>query len=72
MRHKIPEVELKHFPSFLRYEFFGPNSTCPAIVNASSNAFQIDSLLRVLRERRKTIGYTLDDLKGILCVCIES
>ena len=35
------------------------------IVNASLNACQIESLLRVLRENRKAIGYTLDDLNGI-------
>ena len=35
------------------------------IVNASLNACEINSLLRVLREHRKAIGYTLDDLKGI-------
>jgi len=34
-------------------------------VNASLNASQIDSLLRVLRKHCKAIGYTLDDLKGI-------
>ena len=37
----------------------------PVIVNASLNACQIDFLLRVLREHRKAIGYTLEDLKGI-------
>ena len=34
-------------------------------MNASLNAFQIDSLLRILREHRKAIGYTLDYLKEI-------
>jgi len=62
---QAPKVELKPLPSSLRYEFLGPNSTYPVIVNASLNACQIDSLLRVLREHRKAIGYTLDDLKGI-------
>jgi len=45
--------------------FFGPNSKYPVIVNASLNASQVDSLLGVLREHIKAIGYTLDDLKGI-------
>jgi len=35
------------------------------IVNAELNACQVDSLLRVLREHKKAIGYTLDDLRGI-------
>ena len=41
-----PEVELKALPSSLRYEFLGPNSTFPVIVNASVNASQADSLLK--------------------------
>ena len=35
------------------------------IVNASLNASHVESLLRILREHRKAIGYTLDGLKGI-------
>jgi len=62
---QAPKVELKPLPSFLRYEFLGSNSTYPVIVNTSLNACQIDSLLRVAREHRKAIGYTLNDLKGI-------
>jgi len=62
---KAPEVALKPLPSLLRYEFLGPKSTYPVIVNANLNATQVDSLLRVLRKHRKAIGYTLDDLKGI-------
>jgi len=59
------KVELKPLPPFLRHEFLRPNSTYPVIVNRSLNACQIDSLLRVLREHQKAIGYNLDDLKGI-------
>jgi len=62
---QAPEVELKPLPSSLRYKFLAPNSTYPVIVNASLNASQVDSLLRVLREHRKAIGYALDYLKGI-------
>jgi len=56
-----PEVELKPLPSSFRYEFFGPISTYLVIVNA----YQVNSLLTVIREHRKAIGYTLDDLKEI-------
>jgi len=45
-----PKVELKPLPSSLRYEFLESNSKYPMIANASLNACQIDSLLRVLRE----------------------
>jgi len=60
-----PEVELKHLPSSLSYEFVGPNSTYRVIVNANLSASQLDSLLRVLQLHSKAIRYTIDDLKGI-------
>jgi len=59
------KVEMKPLPSSLRYEFLGPNSTNPMIVNANLSASQNDSLLRVLRLHRKAIGYTIDNLNGI-------
>jgi len=52
---KVFEVELKPLPSSLRY-VLGPKSIYPVIVNASLNATQIDSLLRVLGKHRKAIG----------------
>jgi len=36
-----PEVELQPLPSSLKYQFLGPNSTYPVIVNASLNASQL-------------------------------
>jgi len=57
--------EVKHLPSSLRYGFLGPNSAYSVIVNASLNACQVDSLLRVLSEHQKAIRYALDDLKEI-------
>ncbi|CAM8880202.1 unnamed protein product [Rhodiola kirilowii] len=58
-------VELKPLPTSLRYEFLGPNSTSPIIVNASLNANETLKLLDVVREHKDAIGYSIDDLKGI-------
>ncbi|CAM8956790.1 unnamed protein product [Rhodiola kirilowii] len=58
-------IELKALPTSLRYEFLGPNSTFPVIVNASLNELETSRLLHVLRKRRAAIGYSIDDLKGI-------
>ena len=52
---KPPEVELKPLPLSLRYEFSGPKSTYPAIVNANLNATQVDSLVGVLTKNHKAI-----------------
>jgi len=45
--------------------FLDPTLYILVIVNTSLNTSQVDSLLRVLREDHKAIGYALDDLKGI-------
>ncbi|CAM8877838.1 unnamed protein product [Rhodiola kirilowii] len=58
-------VELKPLPASLRYEFLGPNSTYPVIVNASLTNVETQKLLDVLRKHRPALGYSIDDLKGI-------
>ena len=60
-----PKVEMKQLPPDLKYAFLGPNSTYPIIVNANLNSEQVEKLLRLVRDHRKIIGYTIDDLKGI-------
>ena len=59
------KVELKPLPPNLRYEFLGPYSTYPVIVNASLNEGETEKLFSVLKKYPKAIGYTIDDIKGI-------
>ncbi|CAM8948296.1 unnamed protein product [Rhodiola kirilowii] len=58
-------VELKSLPASPRYEFLGPNSTYPVIVNASLTDIETQKLLVVLRKHKPALGYSIDDLKGI-------
>ncbi|KAL5537812.1 hypothetical protein UlMin_043593 [Ulmus minor] len=60
-----PKLELKEFPSHLRYAFLEESSYYPVIINSSLNDLEEEKLLRVLREHRKAIGWTIDDIKGI-------
>ena len=62
---EAPKVELKPLPPNLRYEFLCPNSTYYAIVNASLNEDETEKLLKILMKYPKTIGYTIEDIKGI-------
>ena len=62
---EAPKVELKQLPPYLRYEFLGPNSTYPIIVNASLNEGETEKLLNILKKYPKVIGYTIEDIKGI-------
>ncbi|XP_019149851.1 PREDICTED: uncharacterized protein LOC109146653 [Ipomoea nil] len=60
-----PQVELKHLPTNLRYDYLGPNSTYPVIVSAHLKNDETEKLLNVLRKYKKIIGYTIDDIVGI-------
>ncbi|KAL5573695.1 hypothetical protein UlMin_023292 [Ulmus minor] len=67
-----PKLELKQLPSHLRYAFLEESSFYPVIMNSSLKDLEEEKLLRVLREHRKVIGWTIDDIKGIsLSICMH-
>ncbi|KAK4604310.1 hypothetical protein RGQ29_012706, partial [Quercus rubra] len=57
--------ELKQLPKHLRYAFLGNSYTFPVIVVASLTPGEEEKLLRVLREHRTTLGWTISDIKSI-------
>jgi len=62
---KAPKIDLKPLPVGLRYTFLGENSTYPVIVNASLNPAELTLLLSKLRNHRKALGSSLDDIAFI-------
>ncbi|XP_038976409.1 uncharacterized protein LOC113461320 [Phoenix dactylifera] len=62
---QAPVLELKPLPSHLMYAFLGENNTLPVIVSVSLSDEQLDKLIRILRLRKKAIGWTISDLRGI-------
>ncbi|CAN6579422.1 unnamed protein product [Malus baccata var. baccata] len=60
-----PSLELKLLLSHLKYVFLGEQETLPVIISSSLTAQEEDKLVRVLREYRTAIGWTLADIKGI-------
>ena len=60
-----PKMEQKPLPSHLRYAYLGDASTLPAIISASLTVAEEDKLLRVLRDHKDALGWSLADLKGI-------
>ncbi|XP_070002164.1 uncharacterized protein [Nicotiana sylvestris] len=60
-----PTLELKPFPPHLSYEFLSPCSTLPVILSSYLTNLQVDSTLTVLQKRKKAIGWTLADIRGI-------
>ncbi|CAN6547320.1 unnamed protein product [Malus baccata var. baccata] len=60
-----PSLELKPLPSHLKYVFLGEQETLPVIISFSLIAQEEGKLVRVLREYKTAIGWTLADIKGI-------
>ncbi|CAN6583764.1 unnamed protein product [Malus baccata var. baccata] len=60
-----PSLELKPLPSHLKYVFLGEQETLPVIISSSLTAQEEDKLVKVIREYRTAIGWTLTDIKGI-------
>jgi hypothetical protein len=58
-------LELKQLPEHLTYAYLGENKTLPVIVAANLSLGEEEKLLRVLREHKTTIGWTIADIKGI-------
>ncbi|WKA10697.1 hypothetical protein VitviT2T_028257 [Vitis vinifera] len=65
LKKEPPKLELKLLPSHLRFAFLKDSSFYPIIISSSLNDLEEEKLLRVLREHKKTIGWTIDDIKGI-------
>jgi len=47
---EAPKMELKPLTPNMRYEFLGPNSTYPVIVNVSLNVGETEKLLKILKK----------------------
>ncbi|KAM1249715.1 hypothetical protein ACFX2G_033057 [Malus domestica] len=60
-----PSLELKPLPSHLKYVFLGEQEMLPVIISSSLTAQDEEKLVRVLREYKTAIGWTLADIKGI-------
>nr|XP_023911338.1 uncharacterized protein LOC112022950 [Quercus suber] len=60
-----PKLELKPLPSNLRYAFLGQDSSFPVIINSSLSDVEEEKLLRILREHKMALGWTIFDIKGI-------
>ncbi|XP_075098870.1 uncharacterized protein LOC142175775 [Nicotiana tabacum] len=54
-------LELKPLPSHLHYTYLGSSNTLPVIVSSYLSKLQKEKLLRVLREHKHAIGWTMSD-----------
>jgi len=60
-----PTLELKPLPNHLKYVFLGDDEMLFIIISSSFTAQEEGKLVRVLKEYKMAIGWTLADIKGI-------
>ncbi|CAM8928868.1 unnamed protein product [Rhodiola kirilowii] len=67
-----PKIELKPLPGHLKYAFLGDNDTLLVIIKRGLEAGQEQSLIKVLKQHKLAIGWTLADLRGVSpAVCMH-
>jgi hypothetical protein len=60
-----PKKELKPLPDSFKYKFLGPADSLPVIITSDLIDAQDEELLKVLKEHKEAIGWTIEDIKGI-------
>ena len=61
---KPPIVEEKQLPSHLRYAYLEKDFTLPIIISSSLSNMEEEKLLKILKEHKEAIGWSLADIKG--------
>ncbi|XP_044471331.1 uncharacterized protein LOC123200247 [Mangifera indica] len=62
---QAPELELKPLPSHLKYVYLGDNETLPVIISNKLTLLEEEKLIRVFRDYKEAIGWTIADIKGL-------
>ncbi|VVA38982.1 Hypothetical predicted protein, partial [Prunus dulcis] len=65
LEQMAPQVELKPLPENLKYAYLGDEKTLPVIIASNLSASEEDKLIRVLREHKTALGWTIADIRGI-------
>ncbi|KAI5349392.1 hypothetical protein L3X38_002279 [Prunus dulcis] len=60
-----PKLELKPLPNHLKYTYLGVNGTLHVIIVASLTSQEDKSLIKVLKEHKTALGWTIADIKCI-------
>ncbi|XP_022863490.1 uncharacterized protein LOC111383607 [Olea europaea var. sylvestris] len=59
------KIDLKQLLDHLRYAFLGDNSAFPVIISSSLTRDEDDRLLKMLRDHKAALGWSIADIKGI-------
>ncbi|PIN17394.1 DNA-directed DNA polymerase [Handroanthus impetiginosus] len=68
-----PQLELKPLPDHLKYAFLDHKGTLPVIISSKLSTVEEEKLIRVLKNFKEAIGWTIADIKGLSpsLACIE-
>ena len=58
-------LTLKELPSHMKYAFLEPEGAKPVIISAALNENEEQQLLRILRNYKEAIAWSIEDLEGI-------
>ena len=59
------KIDLKPLPMELKYAYLEDHEQCPVVISALLSTAQEDSLLQVLKQNKKALGWRIFYLKGI-------
>ncbi|KAH9686698.1 hypothetical protein KPL70_014461 [Citrus sinensis] len=62
---QAPKIELKPLPSHLKYMFLGDGETLSVIISLKLSTLEEEKLIRMLKDYKKAIWWTIADIKGI-------
>ncbi|CAN6575411.1 unnamed protein product [Malus baccata var. baccata] len=62
---KAPKLELKSIPEYLKYAFLGEEETLPVIISSQLTEEEMEKLIRVLKDHKTAIAWSITDIKGI-------
>ncbi|TQE03197.1 hypothetical protein C1H46_011200 [Malus baccata] len=62
---QAPKLELKSIPKHLKYAFFGNDETLPVIISSQLTAEEGEKLIRILKDHKTAIAWSIADIKGI-------
>ena len=58
-------MDEKKLPNHLRYAYLGEDFTLPVIISSSLSNMEEEKLLKILKEHKEAIGWSLANIKGI-------
>ena len=59
------KIDLKPLPTELKYAYLEDHEQCPVVISALLSTAQENSLLQILKQNKKALGWRISDLKGI-------